>query len=313
MDIDCSFGEHLVVSARGVTRHYQHLEDTAAAGRTLIGMASVVQDTALYAEAMNEDGLYCAGLNFPRTAHYGQPLKGRINLAPYELIPYLLTHAQELLTRINLCDTPFVPGLPVAPMHFFFSDGTQHLVIEPQVDGLHVYEDDIAVLTNNPPYPTQRANLENYLHLRRANEGGGILPASPYGEGLAMVGLPGDYSPMSRYVRTAILKASLEQVGAEESPHPEAEVMHLLHAVSMVRGSVITAAQNYDITRYCVCFSTETGTCTFHTYDNVQPYAVSFSDHDLDGEELQVYALPSTSTPRQPSLKTKVASKLGQS
>lgn len=85
MDIDCSFGEHLVVSPRGVTRHYQHLEDSAAAGRALIGMASVVEDTALYAEAKNEDGLYCAGLNFPRTAHYGQPQEGKINLAAYEL------------------------------------------------------------------------------------------------------------------------------------------------------------------------------------------------------------------------------------
>ena len=59
-----------MVSPRGVIRHYQHLEDTAAVGRALIGMASVVEDTALYAEAMNEDGLYCAGLNFPRTAQY---------------------------------------------------------------------------------------------------------------------------------------------------------------------------------------------------------------------------------------------------
>ena len=59
-----------MVSPRGVIRHYQHLEDTAAVGRALIGMASVVEDNALYAEAMNEDGLYCAGLNFPRTAQY---------------------------------------------------------------------------------------------------------------------------------------------------------------------------------------------------------------------------------------------------
>ncbi len=118
-----------------------------------------------------------------------------------------------------------------------------------------------------------------------------------------MVGLPGDWSPMSRYVRTAILKASLEQVPAEESPHPEAEVMHLLHAVSMVRGSVITAESRYDITRYNACFSAETGTCIFHTYDHLQPYAVAFADHDLDGEELQVYALPSTNTPLKPSVK----------
>ncbi|MDO5721128.1 MAG: linear amide C-N hydrolase [Actinomycetaceae bacterium] len=298
MDIDCSFGEHLVVSPRAAKRSYKHLDNPPTTQMSLMGMASVVNETALYAEAISESGLYCAGLNFPRTAHYGKPISGAINLAPYELIPYLLTQARdlnqarEILRQVNLCDTAFMPGLPVAPMHFFLSDGGNHLIIEPQADGIHIYEDDLGVLTNNPPYPTHRANIENYLHLSTANRGGGVIEPTAYGEGLGLVGLPGDFSPMSRYVRTAILKAAAQQVPAQHSPEPVFEVLHLLHAVAMVRGSVVTAAGNYDITRYFACFGQEDLTCTFHTYDNFQPYAVRLRDHDLDSSDLVVYPLP---------------------
>ena len=90
LDLECGFGEKVVITPRNYRFHFTNGEKREH-HFAMIGMASVMDHYPLYAEAVNEKGLGMAGLIFPGNAVYRQPQEGRINLAVYELIPYLLT------------------------------------------------------------------------------------------------------------------------------------------------------------------------------------------------------------------------------
>ena len=102
----------------------------------LIGMASIVDDQALYAEAVNEKGLGMAGLNFPGNAEYFPFMENKDNITPYEFIPWILgqcsnvAQARELLSNINLLNIPFMENLPLAPLHWMIADKNEAIVVE---------------------------------------------------------------------------------------------------------------------------------------------------------------------------------------
>ena len=137
----------------------------------MIGMAAVVDDHPLYAEAMNEHGLYMAGLNFPGNAHYEDAVpEGNTALAPDELIPWILgtcqniEEAKEKLQSISLARIPFTrhdgQTLPLAPLHWHIADQHGALVLETMECGNFLYEDPVGVLTN-PPFPFHQMGLES--------------------------------------------------------------------------------------------------------------------------------------------------------
>lgn len=160
LDLEYSFGEQVVITPRNHPFRFHHLPEMKR-HLALIGMATVAEDTALYAEAVNEKGLYMAGLNFPGNAHYFvRDVPGKEMVAPYELIPLVLgqcetlAQAREMLGRLALTAIPFAPGYPLAPLHWHIADATGALVAEPMADGLKLYEDPVGVMTNNPPSPS---------------------------------------------------------------------------------------------------------------------------------------------------------------
>lgn len=81
--------------------------------------------------------------------------------------------------------------------------------MESTADGLHVYDNPVGVLTNNPPFPMQMFSLNNYLHLspkQPANTFSNQLDLSTYSRGMGGLGLPGDLSSASRFARVAFVK-----------------------------------------------------------------------------------------------------------
>ena len=235
-----SFGEQVVITPRNHPFHFHELEDLND-HHALIGMANVASGQPLYAEAMNEHGLYMAGLNFPGNACYDRPDdRARYHAAPYELIPWILgicrnvTEAKALLSSFAPLARPFsltADGsrtLPLAELHWHICDGSRALVLETTVDGVCLYEDPIGVLTNNPPFPFHQMNLQQYLGLSSANpkcrfaENAGLRP---FGEGMGALGLPGDASPASRYVKAAFHKLNSPQE-KEETAHGDPVFPH---------------------------------------------------------------------------------------
>ena len=170
LDLDCSYGETVTVTPR----HYLFAFRQAPAmprHYAIIGMAHLAGGYPLYYDATNEAGLSMAGLNFPGNAVYRPAARGKDNVTPFELIPWILGQcaslgeARRLLDRLNLLDLAFRPDMPLAPLHWMLSDKTGCLVVEPLAGGLAVADNPAQVLTNNPPFAYQRTNLSNYLNL----------------------------------------------------------------------------------------------------------------------------------------------------
>lgn len=297
MDIEYSFGEKVVITPRSYPLKFRETE-ACDSRYAMIGMATVADNYPLYAEAVNEQGLFIAGLNFPGNACYNERQEGMTNVAPYELIPWLLSacgsceEALRKLENANLTDTPFAENMPLAPLHWILADADGCYVIESVKEGLKIYENPYGVLTNNPTFPYYQMHMANYLNLSSlppSNRFSAGLDLRAYGQGMGAAGMPGDFSPASRFVKAAFLKWN------SDSPQDEmsniAQVFHILDGVAMVRGSVITPEGKNDITTYSCCINARTGDYYYKTYYNNQIQLVSLNEDSCSGNELKCFAL----------------------
>lgn len=298
LDLEYHFGEQVVITPRAYSFTFHHSEPLTS-HHAMIGMASVAQNTPLYAEAANEAGLYMAGLYFPGNAHYfEEPDPGYLNLAPYELIPAVLgrcataAEARALLETVRLAAIPFAPGYPLAALHWQVAGPDGSFIAEPMEDGLHFCDDVAGVLTNNPPYPYQVMNLNNYRGLSPRTPENTFAPAldlKVYGQGFGGLGLPGDVSPMSRFVRVAFCKQNA--VFPDSRDGQVTQFFHLLDAVSMVRGTVITPEGRCDETTYSCCYDATERVYYYKTYDSGCLHGVRLTEELAGGDALHCYPL----------------------
>ena len=212
LDYEFSYGDQITIAPRNYPFHFRHagVIDTHFA---IIGMAHVAENYPLYYDAINEKGLGMAGLNFVGNAAYADVKPGLDNIAQFEFIPWILSQCasvaevRTLLARMNLVNTPFSKQFPLAQLHWIISDKEESITVESMSDGLHIYDNPVGVLTNNPPFPQQMFQLNNYMHLspkQPANTFADDLALSAYSRGMGALGLPGDLSSASRFVRVAI-------------------------------------------------------------------------------------------------------------
>lgn len=181
LDYERGFGERVTVTPRNFPLPMRHLNEVTQ-HYAMIGMASVQAGYPLYYDAVNEKGLCIAGLNFVSSAVYRPcPAEGR-GVAQFELIPWLLgscagvDEACALLEGVCITDDAFLPGLPPAKLHWLLADRQRCVVIEQTADGLHIYDDPAGVLTNEPPFPLQMFQLNNYAQLSARRRTASPLP-----------------------------------------------------------------------------------------------------------------------------------------
>ena len=300
MDLECGFGEAVVITPRNFPLSTK-CAGTMPSHYSMIGMAHVADNYPLYAEAVNEKGLCAAGLNFPGNACYRpHPSPRRRGLAPYELIPYLLgrcgtlTEARTLLQRVELVEIPFRPDLPLAPLHWLVSDASGSLVVEQTAAGMQIYENPFGVLTNNPPFPFHCENARQYLGLSARLPENTFAPAlslSPFGMGAGAFGLPGDFSPASRFIKTLFCR--MNSCCGPDPASRVAQVFHILDAVAMVRGTVLTREGKPDLTTYSCCMDAAAGAYYYKTYENSRITRVVLTHEKGEGIELSVFPIRS--------------------
>ncbi len=297
LDLDRSYGEEVCVMPRCFSLIFRKAGEMKK-HYAMIGMATVAGGSPLFYEAANEHGLAMAGLNFPGNAHYAPLAKDRDNIAPFEFIPWILGQcktlgeARSLLSRINLADIAFSEQLPLSPLHWMISDRESAIVVEAMRDGLHIHENPLGIMTNNPPFEHHLANVEQYRHLRNDNSGiahEAALPYVSYCSGLGAVGLPGDVSSMSRFVRMAFGKE--HSVCATDEASSVGQFFHLLSSVEMVRGSCQTDEGTWDLTGYSACINLDRGLYYYTTYDNRRITCVDMHHTDLDGMTISRFPL----------------------
>lgn len=293
-DLEYSYREEVVVVPRAFPLRFR-LAGSQNRHYAMIGMAYVQDGYPLFYDAVNEKGLAAAGLNFPGNAVYFPPREGKENVSPFELIPYLLSRCADLkqaraaLERINLSDIPFSEALPLTPLHWMVSDASGSIVVEQTADGLHVYENGTGVLTNSPPFPVMECMLSNYMALsieppvnRLAKE----LPLRPYSRGMGAMGLPGDLSSASRFVKAVFTRCNA--VSGESEQESVNQFFHILGAVEQQRGCV-KLGDAYEVTLYSSCCNATKGIYYYKTYEDSRIRGVDMHREDLDGTALCRY------------------------
>ena len=296
LDLERGYGESVVITPRNYEIKMR-CEGPIKSHYAMIGMACVVDDFPLYYEATNEKGVSVAGLNFPENAVYYSPAPGKDNVAPFELIPWILAQCacmdevKALLKKINLANISFSAQLPPSPLHWMISDKKCSIVAEPLQDGLKIYDDPFEVLTNNPPFAYHYTNVSNYMGLSTGHPTAQFaqrIPVKQYSLGMGALGLPGDYASASRFVRALFVKEN--SVSEHNEGSNVNQFFHILHAVAMPRGCV-QAGDGFAYTRYSSCCNADKGIYYYMTYDDLKISAINMHDADLNKSRLCTYAV----------------------
>ncbi|MDO4326657.1 MAG: choloylglycine hydrolase [bacterium] len=297
LDYDCSYGEQITITPRFYPFHFRAM-GSMKSHYAIIGMAHVAGGYPLYYDAVNEKGLGMAGLNFVGNADYKESAADKDNVASFECIPWILgqcasvKEAEVLLEKINLVNVPFSKEMPPAELHWIIADRDKCITVEAVKTGVKVYPNPAGVLTNNPPFPEQMFQLNNYMHLSPKppkNLFSDQLPLRAYGRGMGALGLPGDLSSESRFVRAAFVR--LNSVSGNTESESISQFFHILDSVAQQRGCCEVEEGNYEITIYTSCCNADKGIYYYTTYENHQITAVDMHREELDSAALITYPL----------------------
>ncbi len=296
LDYEHTFGEKITITPRRFRfkfRNGQEIDNHYA----IIGMALPRNNYPLYFDASNEKGLSMAGLNFPENAYYQHGIEGCDNVASFEFIPWVLAQCgsvaetERLLSRINLTDEAFDAEVMPSPLHWLIADKERTITAEQTRDGMKIYHNKAGVLTNNPTFDIQLFNLNNYLSVS-AREPENLfsekIGLAPYSRGMGGLGLPGDLSSMSRFVKACFTK--LNSVYGESEKEIISQFFHILYSVYQQKGCA-RVNDEYEITNYTSCCNTNKGIYYYTTYNNTSINAVDMYREDLDGEGIITYEL----------------------
>ena len=296
LDYEFSYNETVTVTPRNYPFSFR------AMGRmeshyAMIGMAFVQQGYPLYYDATNEKGLSMAGLNFPGNAEYKPRDPDKDNITPFEFIPWILgqcatvSEAREKLSRLSLLNENFSPELKLSPLHWMISDRNESIVVEPLKDGLKVYDNPVGVMTNNPTFDFHLLNLANYMGLTRdepVSRFSENLTLKPYSRGMGAIGLPGDLSSSSRFVKAAFTK--LNSLSGESESESVSQFFHILSSVAQQKGCC-KVEHGFEFTIYSSCCNTDKGIYYYTTYENSQITGVDMFKEDLGGSTVVTYPL----------------------
>ena len=297
LDYEISYGDEVTITPRNYEfnfRHKQNIKNHYA----IIGMAYVTENYPLYYEAVNEKCLGIAGLNFVGNAQYNKKIKGKDNITQFEFIPWILSQsttvkeAKKLIEKINFLDEPFSTNLPLAQLHWIISDSIESITVEAVKDGIKIYENPVGVLTNNPTFDKQMFELNNYMNLSTKspkNTFAKSLNLEKYSRGMGAIGLPGDLSSQSRFIRAAFVK--MNSVSKEEEKESVSQFFHILNSVEQQRGCCELDDGIFEITIYTSCCNASKGIYYYTTYDNHQITAIDMHKENLNSENLIRYPL----------------------
>ena len=298
MDIEYSFNQSIIFIPRNFKCVNKSNKKELTTKYAVLGMGTIFDDYPTFADGMNEKGLGCAGLNFPVYVSYSkEDIEGKTNIPVYNFLLWVLANfssveeVKEALKNANIVDIPISENIPNTTLHWMISDITgKSIVVEQTKEKLNVFDNNIGVLTNSPTFDWHVANLNQYVSLRYNQVPEfklGDQSLTALGQGTGLVGLPGDFTPASRFVRVAFLRDAM--IKNDKDSIDLIEFFHILNNVAMVRGSTRTIEEKSDLTQYTSCMCLEKGIYYYNTYENNQINAIDMNKENLDGNEIKIY------------------------
>ena len=297
LDYEYSYKEEITITPRNYDFKFRNKNDINK-HYAIIGMAYILDDYPLYYDAINEKGLGIAGLNFVGNACYYDVKSDKDNIAQFEFIPWVLSQCanvsevRNLLKNLNITNIKFNSQLPLAQLHWLISDENESITVEAIKDGIHVYENPVGVLTNNPGFDKQLFKLNKYMHLSPKNPQNNFskdLNLEYYSRGMGGIGLPGDLSSQSRFIRASFVK--MNSVSGEGERESVSQFFHILNSVDQPRGCCELDDGKYEITIYTSCCNATKGIYYYTTYNNHQITAIDMHEENLDSDKLISYKL----------------------
>lgn len=198
---------------------------------------------------------------------------------------------------MNFYNHNFSAELPLSELHWIVADAKESIVVESTADGLHVYDNPVGVLTNNPIFPDQLINLANYQSISPANPQNTVAPSAilnNYSRGLGTKFLPGGMDSESRFIKATFTKQHAHS--AEDELSSISQYFHILHSVDQSRGSDQTKLNpaEFEITVYSSGYNLEQGIAYYTCYDDHQISAVDMHKTDLDSANLTSFPMLNT-------------------
>lgn len=293
LDWTSGYGEQVVLTPSGYAPK-SPFGAVPGIKHAVIGMGIVEDDTPLYFDCGNDAGMAVAGLNFPGYAQYAPgPVEGTTNVAAFEFPLWVASQFESVdeveaaLDEVVLVDRPINEKYPSSLLHWIIGDSARAIVVEYTSDGMHVFDDDVDVLANQPGFPWHHENLRNYLNTAPDFPKDTVLGRAhlaPFGSGSHMRGIPGDYYSPSRFVRAAYVNAHYPEKGSEEENVSRA--FHTLQQVAMVDGCAAMGSGEFEKTIYTGLFSSRTTTYYWNTYEDPAIHRVAMADYGSDETEL---------------------------
>ena len=291
LDLEYHFGESVIALNETYLMKFKFLDEVKT-NKKILGIGSLVDNYPLFAEAINNDGLFIAGLNYPDNAFYNEEAKeGAINLAPYEIINYVLLNCKnvdevkDVFEKVHLVAKPFIQGMPLSYLHYLVSDKNKSIVIEPDKDGIKIYDNPYEVLTNNPSFPFHLESVKQYGNLSNKYYENNLTKKEelkPFCIGLSAHGLPGDSSSPSRFIKTLYLKEKMEE-NLSQNDDLIKEAFHIFDNVSVIKGAALTLENKSEITIYTSVYDLNTLECFYKTYEEMAVHKVSLSEIKFNG------------------------------
>ncbi len=293
LDYIKSFGEKIIITPRYFTLPFRY-QNEIKKHYAIIGVGIIEDNYPLYYDAMNEHGLAVAGLQFVNNAFYRKIDNSKDNIASFELILWVLSQCRniketkELLKRINICYDNFKDNMPSSELHWMFTDSKESIVLETTKEGIFIYQNKIDVLTNNPPFKMQVTIANKYCFLSSYNKK--AFPKEKKTNGTGAIGLPGDYTSTSRFIRARFVKEQLQRRN-ELTVDEILSFFDILHAVKQPYGCSHDDEGNIMATIYTICYNLSKGVVYYMVHNNYQIMAVNFYQEKLDGDHLVAFEM----------------------
>ena len=183
-------------------------------------------------------------------------------------------------------------------MHYVVVDASGAAIVIEYVGGkLHVYDDPLGVITNDPTFDWHMTNLRNYIKFTTTGAPPLVLDGvtfTAFGEGSGMLGMPGDFTPPSRFVRAVAYSQSAEPVDTGEEVVLQA--FHILNNFDIPKGSVQGAKDAHgnvvaEETQWTSVCDLKAKKFYFRTHANSQIRSVDLGALNVDGGEIQTISM----------------------
>ena len=264
-----------------------------------VGMA--VEQPEFVVDGTNEAGLSAALFYFPNYGEYKpyNPADQDISLADFQVVSWILSRFSTIdQVKAAINDVRIINIDPSAStVHWRITEPSGRQVVMEIIDGVpNFYENEIGVLTNSPGFQWHTTNLNNYVNLHPGGAGPtkfGPIDLRAFGSGSGFLGLPGDFTPPSRFVRAAFLKTySLEQPTAMDTVN---QAFHLLNNFDVPLGvqfAVGRAPNNMpSATQWTVATDLKNMTIYYHTMYNRTIRSIDMKSIDFATVPFQYHAL----------------------